>query len=215
VTLLRYGGSILRICQHISPPGHIDTMNAFALDKMKCQYRRPILKTVFFASSLLVFLITFRSEGQDFFAGARGGASLDTSRSRFYQAEAFAGWKIPWHWNFYSDWNLRPAVDLSAGGLTGKGEDGFVGTLGPMAELRYGAFPVVLEGGASPTWLSRYTFGSKDLGERFQFTSHIGLAWDVTRNVTVGIRFQHMSNAGLARPNPGLNMEMLLVRFNF
>jgi lipid A 3-O-deacylase len=90
-----------------------------------------------------------------------------------------------------------------------------VGTLGPIVELHYGKFPVMLEGGASPTWLSRYVFGSTDFGERFQFTSHIGLAWDVTKNFTVGFRLQHMSDAGLASPNPGLNIEMLSFRFNF
>jgi lipid A 3-O-deacylase len=179
--------------------------------------KRGLSQTGFRILSITVFMlfVAFRGGAQDFYTGARGGAALETSRGRFYQAEAFAGWRIPWRWDFYSNWSLRPGLDLSAGGVTGKGEDGFVGTLGPLVELRYGKFPVVLEGGSSPTWLSRYTFGSEDFGEHFQFTSHIGLAWDVSRYFTLGLRFQHMSNAGLASPNPGLNIEMLSARFNF
>lgn len=172
-------------------------------------------KTTIF-TSLLLFFVSFRAEAQDFFAGVRGGTSLETSNGRFYQAEAFAGWNTPWRWNFCSKWSLRPQVDISAGGLSGKGEDAFVGTLSPiLVELRYGTFPLALEGGGGPTWLSHYTFGAKDFGEPLQFTTHIGLTWDVTKNFTLGFRFQHMSNAGLASPNPGLNMEMVTFRFNF
>jgi len=54
-----------------------------------------------------------------------------------------------------------------------------------------------------------------DFGERFQFTSHIGLIWYLTDRVSLGYRFQHMSNAGLASPNPGLNLEMLELSYHF
>jgi len=72
-----------------------------------------------------------------------------------------------------------------------------------------------LEGGSSPTLLSRYRFEGMDFGERFQFTSHIGLIWYLTDRVSLGYRFQHMSNAGLASPNPGLNLEMLELSYHF
>lgn len=185
------------------------------MKNMKQRFRQQSFTIRLLAVSFFLSLIAPGGEAQDFFAGVRGGTSIDTAQGRFYQAEAFAGWKMPWRWNFCSHWSLRPSVDLSAGGISAKAESGFVGTLGPSVELRYGKFPVVLEGGASPTWLSRYVFGPTDFGEPFQFTSHIGLEWDVTKNFTVGLRFQHMSNAGLANPNPGLNIGMLSARFNF
>ncbi len=182
---------------------------------MKQRFWQPGFTTIRFTTSFLLFLSVFRAGAQDFFAGTRGGAALDSAVGRFYQAEAFAGWNMPWRWNFYSDWALRPGADISAGWITGRDADAFIGTLGPRAELHYGQFPVFLEGGASPTWMSRHVFGSTDFGERLQFTSHIGLEWDVAKNFAVGFRFQHMSNAGLAQPNPGLNIEMLSARFNF
>lgn len=182
---------------------------------MKQRFCQHDFTTLGLAASFSLFLIVSHGKAQDFFAGARGGVSFENTQGHFDQAEAFAGWKAPWRWDFYSDWVLRPGVEGSAGGITGHGQNAFVGTLGPMAELRYGKFPVSLEGGASPTWLNCSVFGPTDFGTRFQFTSYIGLEWNVTKNFTLGFRLQHMSNAGFANPNPGLNIGMLSLRFNF
>ena len=65
------------------------------------------------------------------------------------------------------------------------------------------------------TGLSRDEFGSKDLGGNFQFTSHAGLNWDFAEHFRVGYRFQHMSNAGLREPNPGLNLHLFAVSYLF
>ena len=72
-----------------------------------------------------------------------------------------------------------------------------------------------LEGGVSPTFLSQYEFGSRDFGTDIQFTSHIGLNWDFAPHWRLGYRFQHMSNAGLASKNPGLNMHLFGVSYLF
>jgi len=185
------------------------------MEKIALRFWQHGFKTITFTISLGLFLTSFHGWAQDFNAGVRGGSSFDSPQGHFYQVEAFAGWNGPWRWNVCSKWILRPAVDVSEGGLSGLGASGFAGTLGRVVELRYGTFPVYLEGGTSPTYLSRYVFNSIDFGERFQFTSHIALQWDVTKNFTVGLRLQHMSDAGIAEPNPGLNTEMLSLQYNF
>lgn len=153
---------------------------------------------------------------QDFLTlGARGGLSFNSSANRFQQGEAFADFDLPWHWNFCSDWRLQPKIDASAGWLDGEHLAAFVGTTGPRMELSYGKFPLALEGGSNPTILSRDHFGSVNFGDRFQFTSYIGMTWHITDHVSLGYRFQHMSNAGLASPNPGLNFEMLELSYHF
>jgi len=161
-------------------------------------------------------LIVYAGEAQDIWSvGTRGGVSFNSSLHRFSQAEAFADMNLPWHWDFYSDWRFQPGLDASAGWLNGEHANAFVGTVGPVLELRKGTFPLVLEGGSSPTLLSRDRFGSRDFGEAFQFTSHIGLAWDITDHIRLGYRFQHMSNAGISSVNPGLNVQMLTVSYRF
>ena len=160
--------------------------------------------------------IAYPGAAQDIWSvGTRGGVSFNSSVHRFSQAEAFGDMYLPWHWDFYSNWRLQPALDASAGWLNGEHANAFVGTVGPVLELHKGTFPLVLEGGSSPTLLSRNRFGSRDFGEAFQFTSHIGLAWDITDHIRVGYRFQHMSNAGISNPNPGLNVQMLTVSYRF
>ena len=75
--------------------------------------------------------------------------------------------------------------------------------------------PVSLEGGVSPTGLSRSEFGSKDFGTEIQFTSHVGLNWDFATHWRLSYRFQHMSNADLGTKNPGLNLNMLALSYVF
>lgn len=148
-------------------------------------------------------------------AGTRGGVSFESGQNRFQQVEAFSDLNLPWQWNVYSDWRFQPRIDASAGWLEGEHADAFIGTVGPLVELRPGKFPLALEGGSSPTILSRDRFGAKNFGEQFQFTSHIGLTWYITEHISVGYRFQHMSNAGIAHPNPGLNLQMLELSYSF
>ena len=147
--------------------------------------------------------------------GTRGGVSFDHGVGQFRQVETFADMNLPWQWNFYSDWRFQPRLDASVGWLGGEHANAFIGTVGPLVELHKGDFPLVLEAGSSPTILSRDRFGSKDFGDRFQFTSHLGLIWYVTEHISVGYRFQHMSNAGISSHNPGLNLQMLEASYSF
>lgn len=150
-----------------------------------------------------------------FFAGARGGTSFRTGNQRFYQTEAFIGLKLPVHWNFYSNWELGTAADASAGWLGDGHVNSFIGTLEPTVELSKGKFPLTLDCGFSPTVLSRHQFGAKNFGDNIQFTSHVGVNWNITQEFTMGLRIQHMSNGGFAEPNPGVNFWLLSVRYNF
>jgi hypothetical protein len=87
--------------------------------------------------------------------------------------------------------------------------------LGLVIELHKGKCPMTLDFGASPTILSRYDFSQRDLGGRFQFTDNLGLDWHISNYFTVGWRFQHMSNAGIYKRNPGLNLQMLSASYKF
>ncbi|MGH7980922.1 MAG: acyloxyacyl hydrolase [Limisphaerales bacterium] len=156
-----------------------------------------------------------RVRALDFFAGVRGGAALEGSLRRFHQAEAFGGIELPCRWRFWSDWYLRPGADASAGWISDNNTSAFIGSMGPLVELGKGRFPLTLEGGVAPTLLNRHRFSSRNFGDNFQFTSHLGLNWKISRHFTVGARFQHMSNAGITHFNPGLNLEMLSLRFDF
>jgi len=147
--------------------------------------------------------------------GARGGLSASSSGSDFHQAEGFVNFNLPWAWDLGREWHLQSRLDLSAGWLGDSGHDAAIGTVGPSLLLRREPWPVSLEGGVSPTFLSNYEFGAKDFGTYVQFTSHVGLNWDFAPHWRIGYRFQHMSNAGLASKNPGLNMHLFALSYVF
>lgn len=150
-----------------------------------------------------------------FGAGLRGGFSSTDFGHRFVQGEAFLYRDLPWGWDLGKQWHLQTRVQFSAGALEGYDDVAFDGTAGLDLVLSYAPVPVTLDAGSSPTILSRHTFGERNLGTEFQFTSHVGLEWRVCPHWGVSYRFQHMSNAGLSSDNPGLNTHLFGVVYHF
>lgn len=147
--------------------------------------------------------------------GARAGFSHHHLSEHFVQSEAFADWQLPWTCRFAEHWTLTPALELTAGWLTSSGRDAFVGTCGPMLRLARENFPIEVVGGSGVTGITRDRFGGTDFGTHIQFTSHIGVIGHLGAHVEIGYRIQHMSNAGLAKPNPGLNLHMFSLSYRF
>jgi lipid A 3-O-deacylase len=166
----------------------------------------------FLARTALGQGVTFES------AGVRYGFSTDDP-SWYHQSEAFVDWNLPWKWDLGKDWTLQTRLDVSGGTLWHDNAKAAVATAGPVLAWGNAHFPVWMEGGSSPTFLSRYTFGPnadpRDFGCDFQFTSHIGIYWDIVKKVRVGYRFQHMSNAHIQEPNPGLNLNVFYASYLF
>lgn len=142
-------------------------------------------------------------------AGARFGLTSATGKKQFHEGEFYADLGLPWRWDSPGGWYLRPLLTAAAGGLGDSYTDG--GLFKAGAGLQYGnqRFPVSLEVGFCPTLLTEQTYGTKDFGARLQFTSHVGLNFDITSRFRISYRLQHMSNGGLAVPNPGLNLHLV------
>jgi len=152
-------------------------------------------------------------------AGMRGAFSASSFNDSFLLTEMCADLDLPTHapWRFESSsgWLLQTRLDLSAGWLSGHGEDGFIASAGPLFAIGNKKFPLFLDLGLSPTFLSRYRFNRTDFGVPIQFTSHAGLLWDVGSHVTVGYRLQHMSNAHINAANPGLDLHSFGISYRF
>lgn len=147
--------------------------------------------------------------------GVRAGFSGSSSGKDFNQAEFLLNCNLPWLWDLGKRWDLRPRLDASLGWLGDRTDNAAIAALGPSLLLSHGTFPVSFEGGIAPTLLSQHDFGAKDFGIKLQFTSHAGLNWDITSWLRLSYRFQHMSNGGLSRHNPGLNMQMFGISYLF
>jgi hypothetical protein len=148
-------------------------------------------------------------------AGVRGGTGATHSVQYFCETDAFADWNLPWRWSLGANWHLQPRLDISAGWLGERGDNAFVGSLGPSIVVLPPSLPLSIEGGVSPAGISRFTYEGRDLGSTLQFITHAGVNWDFARRWRIGYRFQHMSNGDLSSPNPGLNMNMLVLSYVF
>jgi lipid A 3-O-deacylase len=147
--------------------------------------------------------------------GFRAGLAASSSGTEFNQAEIVSDWDLPWEGDLGSRWWLHTRLDLSAGWLGSRSANAAIGTVGPVLVLGRGEFPISIEVGTSPTLLSRSDLGAKDFGTCVQFTSHLGVNWDLNRHLRFGGRIQHMSNAHLSNRNPGLNLFALGVSYVF
>jgi hypothetical protein len=173
-----------------------------------------------FACRLILFWLCagsygFGAEFEFESTGVRFGGKPTGSGHNFHEADTFVNWYLPWDWNLDPPWYLRTRLDFSMGWLGEPGENAAIGTLGPTFVCGPGRCPVSFEGGVSPTLLSRYEFTDKNFGIPFQFTSHLGVNYDIGGHFRISYRFQHMSNAGLGPHNPGLNLQVVGVSYRF
>jgi hypothetical protein len=101
------------------------------------------------------------------------------------------------------------------GWLTRHSDNAVTGGAGPVFVLEREGWPISLEAGSSSTLISRHDFGDVHLGTPFQFTTHIGLSWQFCSYARLTYRFEHMSNAGIAEPNPGANFHAIALAYLF
>jgi hypothetical protein len=112
-------------------------------------------------------------------------------------------------------WDLLTRLDFAGGWLGESGVHAAIGSIGPSILFVREEFPFSFEAGVSPTGITESKFPDKNFGGSFQFTSHLGVNWEMTTHFRLGYRFQHMSNADIYYPNPGLNMHMLALSYLF
>lgn len=147
--------------------------------------------------------------------GFRVGVSAMDSKADFKQYEILLISGPLWSWRWSSGWGLDTRLNATVGALRGGGETGLIGSLGPGIVLSRAGGRLSLDTGVSPTLLSRDEFGRADLGGQLHFISHIGLTLRLGRGLGVGYRFQHMSNAGIDKPNPGLDLHAFALNYHF
>ena len=148
--------------------------------------------------------------------GVRVGTSNNHNAEIYYKCELLGAVSLPWAWRSKSGWGFSLRVDFTAAVLNGGPDWAFLGSVVPSFFLLKEQWRLALDGGIGPALLSRYRFGETDnLGGHFQFYSHAGLTYLVRRNLTVGYQWQHLSNAGIYSPNPGINFHSLQLAYLF
>lgn len=141
--------------------------------------------------------------------GVRVGASATSLNELYTQTDVLLRWELfQTSQQDYGRW-LGMDLDSSIGVLAGQGNAGLVAGAGPLLRFGQGNCPLTAEVSLSPTFISKHVFDQDDFGSHLQFTTRGGVSLRLSRRTSLSYWIQHMSNAELARPNPGLNMHTL------
>ena len=134
---------------------------------------------------------------------------------------------VQWDWNKRwlqgKNWHLGGYWDLAAGYWHRSSPPGFNEDLTdigftPVFRLQGNDLTgPYLEAGIGFHLLSRTTLGDKRFSTSFQFGDHIGagLRFGPKGRYDFGYRFQHLSNAGIKRPNNGINFHQIRFQYHF
>jgi hypothetical protein len=151
--------------------------------------------------------------------GIGGGDSTDMVR-----VGAQSKWKRRWldtgNWHLGGYWDLQAGYwkgHSGAGGNTSLADLGFTPTFRVQQSARSSVSPY-LEAAIGFHYLSKKRIhASKRFGTRFEFGDHVGagVRFGERGRYDLGVRLQHLSNANLEKPNPGINFLQLRFQQHF
>ena len=151
--------------------------------------------------------------GEKFDIGFRYGVNDNRNEESFQKYEFFFNWYLPWAWRPKSGWILASRLDFTGAALSAAGTTGFLGSVGPTLAVRKTGWIVGVDLGISPAFLSHDLYGDEDLSGHIQFLTHGGVSLFPIRNLSIGYEYQHVSNADIQQPNPGLNMHNVKISY--
>jgi lipid A 3-O-deacylase len=151
---------------------------------------------------------------------AEGGVTVHGT----YSVTAGVSWALPWQRaSRAGQWTaaLEGMISYWSARQPGGGRAGFTQlALVPVARYRFdnGRSPWFAEGGIGLSFTNRiYETDRKRFSTRFNFHDDIGVGRSFGANWEneIGVRFTHVSNAGIRHPNPGENFIQLRYSRNF
>ena len=122
-----------------------------------------------------------------------------------------AQWQQDSHWLAERNWHLYWDATLGTWDSdTGSLVDVGLTPVFRYAQAKYGPY---VEGGVGFHVLSETAISSAiDFSTQFQFGSHVGAGYRFNR-YDLSLRLQHLSNAGIKNPNPGINFLQLRLQY--
>jgi hypothetical protein len=135
---------------------------------------------------------------------------------------------VQWDWNKRwfqgADWHLGGYWDAAVGywdrdgARAGEHDNLFDIGLTPVFRVQPNSLRgPYLEAGIGIHLLSHSSIGDRRMSTAFQFGDHIGVGYrfGARGSYDLGYRFQHLSNASIKRPNPGINFHQIRLQHNF
>jgi hypothetical protein len=151
----------------------------------------------------------------DWAVGVRIGISGPDKGEQFHQEEIFVLHALPWQWQWPPGWLLSTRLDMAVGALSGAGKTAVIGSFSPGVVLTRPGSRLSILANVGIVLVSEDDFGAQAIGSPLQFGLYAGASYHLGRGVRLSYRYRHLSNAGLFRPNPGLEMHFLGLSYHF
>ncbi|MDQ8020883.1 MAG: acyloxyacyl hydrolase, partial [Moraxellaceae bacterium] len=135
---------------------------------------------------------------------------------RFESVDLGLTWRLPWEHYGASGWGLRTRVLTSAGWMTGAEDSALVLSALPLLAFgsRDGRFTT--DFGLGAALLSRHRFAQQDFGGYLRFALTVGVSVPLYRQVGLGYRFMHYSDAALYGTDTiGADFHMVALSYLF
>jgi hypothetical protein len=149
-------------------------------------------------TAVLSYAEDFRLLNMSLRARISGATMLGEQQPENFQEYDLTGnFGLPWQGYSTSGWGVGTRLMASAGVIYGGGETGLVGSLIPGIAVGSEDARVFLDMGAGLALLSRSQFGTQDFGGSFQFALTVGAGFPVYKQLGLGYRFLHYSDASV------------------
>ena len=156
-------------------------------------------------------------------AAAQGHGALSLHWDSAAQARrATLGWESPVLWHHQSA-HSRSRLELT--GVLGVSLWHAMHGRQPASVWQLSAIPMLrwwpsgqgfyVAGGIGPTLFSHTRFADENIRTALQFGSHLGVGYQFTPAVRVGVGVSHFSNAGIKKPNPGFTLLQLSYSYQY
>ncbi|TDR52770.1 lipid A 3-O-deacylase PagL [Halomonas ventosae] len=140
----------------------------------------------------------------------------DEAPEDFEEYDLSANIALPWESYSTSGWGMGTRLMASAGLLRGAGENALVVSLIPEVTLGSQDGRFLLDLGAGGALFSRHRFGTQDYGGPFQFALTLGIGGPLYRQLGLGYRFLHYSDAAVnGSDTTGADFHMIEFRYRY
>jgi lipid A 3-O-deacylase len=174
-----------------------------------------------FVVVVLLGLLPFsnaRAQFIDSFAVEIGsGDSVDMARIAVQR-----DWRVRWfqrgNWHLGGYWDLALGYWDRGRVAPGQHDNLFDFSLTPVFRIQpNGLVGPYIEAAIGFHFLSHTSIGDRRMSTAFQFGDHIGIGYrfGAKSHYELGYRFQHLSNAGIKHPNPGINFHQIRLQYHF
>lgn len=149
-------------------------------------------------------------------AAAFDSVSAEVGRGDYNTNLARVGLQWQGHRKVFEDssWQIAHYIDLAFGGWNGEHGTVYDVAFTPVFRFQHASRSPYVEAAIGFHVISDLEFkGNVDTSTRFQFGDHVGVGF-VHGRYDWSLRLQHLSNAGIDHPNPGINFLQLRVQYS-